>query len=190
MRARCGMTQTSVQLQVCTLRHDVDLCPAASVHLAACGHRLLYSCKRARCGMTQTSFQLHACTLRHDVGLCPAACRRALCKRQFHLRCRMTRDRRQFRRRKKKKKEKKKKKKKKQQQKNNNNNFATIKLSYLQFQNVLQIRRCKKRTCGVRVSLIVFTSFFFYYFLYLFYTRRRLCVESACVFNCSLCVVV
>ena len=32
--------------------------------------------------------------------------------------------------------------------------------------------------------------FLFYYFLSLFYTRRRLCVESACVFNCSLCVIV
>ena len=37
---------------------------------------------------------------------------------------------------------------------------------------------------------IFFTSFFFYYFLSLFYTRRRSCVESTCVFNCSLCVII
>jgi len=40
------------------------------------------------------------------------------------------------------------------------------------------------------LSIFFFTSFFFYHFLSVFYTRRGPCVESACVFNCSLCVVV
>ena len=33
--------------------------------------------------------------------------------------------------------------------------------------------------------------FFFFFLIYLSsYTGRRLCVESACVFDCSLCIVV
>ena len=40
------------------------------------------------------------------------------------------------------------------------------------------------------LSVFFFISFFFYYFLSLFYTRQRPRVESTCVFNCSLCVVV